>query len=65
VRARQVVDGYRPRWSVELLIKDLKGVTGLGHQQVTKEPQQVERSVAISIMAYLMLLKLRTHDIPK
>jgi Transposase DDE domain len=30
VRARQVVDLYRQRWSVELLIKELKGATGLG-----------------------------------
>jgi hypothetical protein len=65
VHARHVVDVYRRRWSVERLIKELKAATGLGQQQVTKDPQRVERSVAISIMAYLMLLKLRTHDIPK
>jgi hypothetical protein len=56
VRARQVVDMYRRRWSVERLMKALKGATGLGQHQVTKEPPRVERSVAISIMAYLMLL---------
>jgi hypothetical protein len=65
VRPRQGVDGDRRRWSVELLIKELKGATGLGPHQVTKELQRVERSVAISIMAYLMLLKFRAHDIPK
>jgi hypothetical protein len=33
---------------------------GVGPEhQVTKEPQRVERSVAISLMAYLMLLKFR------
>jgi hypothetical protein len=37
---------------------------GLGQHQGTKEPQRVERSVAISITAYLMLLKFRRHDIP-
>src|SRR5262245_15195157 len=31
----------------------------------TKEPQRVERSVAISIIAYLMLLKFRAQDIPE
>ena len=29
VTARQVVDVYRRRWLVELLIKELKGATGL------------------------------------
>ena len=65
VSARQVVDVYRRRWSVERLFKELKGATGLGQHQVTKDPQRIERSVAISIMAYLMLLKFRAHDIPK
>jgi Transposase DDE domain len=65
VTARQVVDVYRRRWAVEVLIKELKGATGLGQHQVTKEPQRVERSVAIAVMAYLMLLKLRLHDIPE
>jgi Transposase DDE domain len=65
VSARQVVDGYRRRWAVELLFKELQGATGLGQHQVTKEPQRVERSVAISVMAYLMPLKFRAHDIPK
>jgi hypothetical protein len=65
VTARQVVDIYRRRWSVELLMKELKGATGLGQHQVTKDPQRVERSVAISILAYLMLLKFRAQDIPE
>jgi Transposase DDE domain len=65
VSARQVVDVYRRRWSVERLFKALKGATGLGQHQVTKDPQRVERSVAISSMAYLMLLKFRARDIPK
>ena len=65
VTARQVIDVYRRRWSVELLVKELKGATGLGQHQVTKEPQRVERSVAISVMAYLMLLKFRARDIPE
>ena len=64
-KARQVVDIYRRRWSVERLIKELKGATGLGQHQVTKDPQRVERSVAMSVMAYLMLVKFRAQDIPK
>jgi hypothetical protein len=65
VRARQVVDVYRRRWSVERLMKALQEATGLGQHQVTKEPRRVERSVAISLMAYLRLLKFRAHDIPE
>lgn len=65
VSARQVVDVYRRRWTVELLFNEWKGATGLGQHQVTRDPQRVERSVAVSIMAYLMLLKCRVHDIPK
>jgi hypothetical protein len=62
---RQVVDVYRRRWSVERLVQELRGATGLGPHQVTKDPQRIERSIAISIMVYLMLLKFRAHDIPK
>jgi hypothetical protein len=49
---------------VELLFKELKGVVGLGQHQVTKQPDRVERSVAVAIMAYLLLLKLRAKDVP-
>jgi hypothetical protein len=65
VTARQVVDVYRRRWLVELLIKELKGLTGLGQHQVTKDPLRVERSIAISVMAYLMIVKFHAQDIPE
>jgi Transposase DDE domain len=65
VRARQLVDMDRRRWSVELLMQELKGATGLGQHQVTKEPQRVERSVALSMMAYLMIVKFHAQDIPE
>jgi hypothetical protein len=65
VNSRTVIALYSRKWSVELLIKELKGVTGLGQAQVTKEPRRVERSVALSIiMAYLLLLRFRHTDIP-
>ena len=38
--------------------------TGLGQAQVTKHPQRVERSVALSVMAYLLLIRCRYRDIP-
>lgn len=64
VDRRTVIALYSRRWNVELLIKELKGVTGLGQAQVTKEPRRVERSVALSLMAYLLLLRFRHRDIP-
>jgi hypothetical protein len=64
VTAREVVGVYWRRWWVELLCKELKGVVGLGPHQVTKKPDRVERSVAVAIMAYWLLLKLRAQDVP-
>jgi hypothetical protein len=64
VTAREVVGVYWRRWWVELLCKELKGVVGLGPHQVTKKTDRVERSVAVAIMAYLLLLKLQAKDIP-
>lgn len=62
---RQMVIRYTDRWNVELLIKELKGATGLGQAQVTKDPKRVERSLALSVMAYLMLIYFRWQDIPQ
>ena len=54
---------YLRRWPVELCIKELKGVVGLGQHQVTKDAARVERSVAVALMAYLLLLRLRAKHI--
>jgi hypothetical protein len=64
VTARQIVAMYLRRWWVELLVKELKGVVGLGQHQVTKQVDRVERSVAVAIMAYLLLLRLQAKHIP-
>jgi Transposase DDE domain len=64
-RARQVVDVSRRRWSVERRMKALQGATGLGQHQVTKDPPRVERSRALSVMAYLMIVKWHAQDIPE
>ena len=37
----------------------------MGQHQVTKDPQRVERSIAMSVMAYLLMLKFHAHDIPE
>jgi hypothetical protein len=54
---------YLRRWPVELCIKELKSVVGLGQHQVTKDAARVERSVAVAVMAYLLLLRLRARQI--
>jgi len=54
---------YLRRWPVELCIKELKGVVGLGQPQVTKDAARVERSVAVALMAYLLLLRLQAKQI--
>jgi hypothetical protein len=64
VTAREMVGVYLRRWWIELLVRALTGVVGLGQHQVTKEIGRVERSVAIAIMTYLLLLKLRAKAIP-
>jgi hypothetical protein len=63
--SRLVIALYARRWSVELLIKELKGVTGLGQAQVTKDPGRVERAVSLSVMAYLLLIRMQHQQIPK
>ena len=64
VTAREIGGVYLRRWWIELLMKERKGVVGLGQHQVTRQADRVERSIAVAIMAYLLLLKLRAQDIP-
>jgi hypothetical protein len=64
VTAREIGGVYLRRWWIELRMKELKGVVGLGPHQVTRQADRVERSVAIAIMAYLLRLRLRAQDIP-
>jgi hypothetical protein len=64
VPAREIVGVYLRRWWVELLVKELQGVVGMGQHQVTKQVDRVERSVAVAIMADLLLLKLHAKDLP-
>jgi len=65
VTARQVVAVYRRRWAVAVLSKELQGGTGFGQHQVPNAPQRGERAVAIAMMADLLLLKFRWHDMPE
>jgi hypothetical protein len=63
--ARLIVMIYLRRWPVEICFKELKSGLGLGQAQVTKDPATVERSGAVTLMAYLVLLRLQaTHIKP-
>ena len=53
---------YGWRWGVEVTIKELKSGLHLGQMQVTKEAERVTRSVALSVLAYLLLVRLYGYD---
>jgi hypothetical protein len=61
--ARIVVAIYLRSWPVEICFKELKSGLGLGHAQVTKDVARVERSVAITLMAYRVVLCLQAKHI--
>ena len=57
-RAGVMLSMYAWRWGVELTIKELKSGLHLGQMQVTKDKERVKRSVALSVLAYLLLVRL-------
>jgi IS4 transposase len=61
--ARQVLMMYKRRWPIEILFRELKSGLGLGQHQVTKTADRVEKSVGVSLIAYLILLRARHHEI--
>ena len=61
--AHGTVAVYLRRWPVELFFKEWKEVVGVGQHQVTKDAARVEHSVAVTLMAYLALLRMRARDI--
>lgn len=61
--ARDVITLYAKRWWIEIVIKELKSVVGLGQSHITKDHLRVERSFAIAFFAYLTLVKFRAKDI--
>ena len=50
------------RWGVEGTVQALPSGLPLGQMQVTKEAERVTRSVALSVIAYLLLVRLYGHD---
>jgi len=62
VKASTVLGLYAWRWGVEVTIKELKGGLHLGRMQVTRDADRVARSVALSVCAYLLLVRLYGGD---
>lgn len=62
VKASTVLSLYAWRWGVEVTIKELKGGLHLGRMQVTRDAGRVARSVALSVCAYLLLVRLYGGD---
>jgi transposase len=56
--AGAILSIYAWRWGVEVTIKELKSGLHLGQMQVTKDKERVMRSVALSVLAYLLLVRL-------
>jgi len=60
--AGAILSMYARRWGVEVMFKELKSGLHLGQMQVTKEAERVRHSVALSILAYLLLVRLYGQD---
>jgi Transposase DDE domain len=62
VSASAVISQYAIRWSVELVIKELKSGVHLGRMQVSQDAERVERSVVLPVCAYLLVIHLHGRD---
>ena len=62
VKASTVLSLYAWRWGVEVTIQELKGGLHLGQMQGTRDADRVARSVALSVCAYLVLIRLYGRD---
>jgi Transposase DDE domain len=60
--AGAILSIYARRWGVEVTIKELKSGVHLGQMQVTKASERVERSIVLSVLAYLLLVRLYGRD---
>jgi hypothetical protein len=54
----EILSIYARRWGIEVTIKELKGGLHIGQMQVTKDAKRVEHSVVLSVVAYLLLVRL-------
>ena len=57
-RAGAMLRLYAWRWGVDVTIQERKSGLHLGQRQVTHDKERVTRSVALSVLAYLLLVRL-------
>jgi Transposase DDE domain len=60
---RQVGCAYQRRWPVEQIDRELKTDLGLGEHQVSGTEGRIEHSFGITVMAYVLLLRVCHQDI--
>jgi hypothetical protein len=65
VTVNTILSIYQRRFMIELLFRELKSGMGLGKQQVTKNENRIEKSIGLSILAYLLILRMQHKDIPE
>lgn len=58
-----ILSYYARRWAVEVTFKELKSGLHLGQMQVTKEEERIQRSIALPVMAYVLLLRLYADEL--
>lgn len=58
-----ILSYYARRWAVEVTFKELKSGLHLGQMQVTKKEERIERSLALPVMAYVLLLRLYATEL--
>jgi hypothetical protein len=58
-----ILSHFARRWMGEVTFKELKTGLHLGQMQVTKKEERIQRSVALPVMAYLLLLRLYGWDL--
>jgi hypothetical protein len=61
--AGAILSMYAWRWGVEVTFKELKSGLHLGQMQVTHDKERVTRSVALSVLAYLLLVRLYGSEV--
>jgi Transposase DDE domain len=58
-----ILSYYARRWAVEVMFKELKSGLHLGQMQVTKKEERIQRSIALPVMAYVMLLRVYAPEL--
>ncbi len=62
VSAGDILSHYARRWGVEVTFKELKSGLHVGQMQVTKEARRVRHSVALPVLAYIVLVRLYAKE---